>query len=355
MNYFLLGLIQFFVATSWAQQADPLVQNCITSSQREAQVKFKNAGIGKYQRCEGIDDTQLEIQNRQIALALEGASECFDLDWREMFPKFKSESGFIPNILGVSGDRGVGQLTTPAIEDVQKNFQKIYNRMKLNANPQCQLLVSKVENWGVKSFFQFPKSEACQVMGNEIGLYRNIVFSFALTYLNQEYVKKAYLQEGIPSLLIQSGYQDAPHTQIQKILVMIGYNNGGLSSVKDLKNYLTSRIDFIQRKKLELWKIEGRKDLVPDFLAYVSAKDFNFSKGTENYLNLIQSLPKTTSTSEKELLLRNISVSLMGFPEWLKIWQSHGGPGYLSGVFQVGKVFSRTHPECVNLDIFDLN
>ncbi len=56
-------------------------------------------------------------------------AECLNIDPKNLLPKLAIESGLILNVLGVSNDAGVGQLTGGAISDINKNFSKYFDEM----------------------------------------------------------------------------------------------------------------------------------------------------------------------------------------------------------------------------------
>ncbi|MNY43845.1 hypothetical protein D3C86_1788280 [compost metagenome] len=84
-------------------------------------------------------------------------------------------------------------------------------------------------------------------------------------------------------------------------------------------------------------------NLDPSALALVNPGDFDFTTGLaalnakkEQWRLQLRELNPGLSDEEMQRaiqrILRNTSVSQYTFPEWLKVWQSHGGPGYVSSL-----------------------
>jgi hypothetical protein len=175
-----------------------------------------------------------DLISTTMGKALSEISECMGMDWKKLFPKFLAESGFIRDIRGAGGDRGVGQLTLPAIRDVQKKQGYFWNKITRNSHSSCRRVEDRIQNFGgPELFFNFQVSEPCQLISGEIGLYRNIFFSLALTHLNQIYIDKTYQELRIDALLVEAGFVDAPQRKLKSILLILGYNGGGSSAVHD--------------------------------------------------------------------------------------------------------------------------
>lgn len=286
-----------------------------------------------------------------IANNVYDSAHCFDVSAQTQFIKFYSESGLHPQAMGANGDAGLGQLTLIAIEDVQRNQNMIWKKIANSEKQSCKNLKTQIEKYGVKFFFNFEKQKKCHVIYGELGILRNIVFSFSLSILNQRYVENSFQQMQLAEAFVSAGYEDAPLDKIKKMLVSLSYNNGGKSSVHDLKDFLLSRADFIQRRSQELWRqSQMTASERGKFLRHVGADDFNFLLGQQRFKNL--EMLASEFVCEKDLgpYLRNTSASLMGFPEWLRIWQSYGGPGYMNGLAISAQMFSNKGlRKCVDL------
>ncbi|WII71613.1 hypothetical protein QJS83_14180 [Bdellovibrio sp. 22V] len=175
---------------------------------------------------------------------------------------------------------------------------------------------------------------------------RNLLYAAIFHKLNEQYVSKEFAKRNIAELLAEAGYASRDHSRLKKILVALGYNTGGAVAVKNLQEYLFSRIDFTRRKSQE-FNIGMLGALTAadraHALSYVTEKDFDFTRGLQEFnarkseiKRCLQEANRQLSDSEVELaaqrVLRNVSASLYTFSEWLRVWQSHGGPGYVSSL-----------------------
>jgi hypothetical protein len=252
-----------------------------------------------------------------------------------LFPKLMMESGFHTLIQSPGGDAGIGQLTSKAIADVDANLPSFKKMIFESAKPSCRWLQTNTRS---RSQFWDPSlgKSKCTLMARPNNPVKNLLYTTIFHRLNQRYVDDEFEAKNIPGLLLEAGYPGYNYTALKKILVTLGYNTGGAVAVRNLQDYLLSRIDFIQRKKLEF-------NIDPKSSGLVTLADFDFAIGLKIFnerklmikSDLILKYPKLNEKQIEESVqraLRNISVSQYSFPEWLKVWQSHGGPGYMSNL-----------------------
>lgn len=245
------------------------------------------------------------------------------------------ESGFHTQIQSLGGDAGIGQLTSKAIGDVDDKLPAYKKYIYDSKKPSCRWI--RARTIGRSTFWQpaLGKSK-CMVMSRTNNPLKNLLYTVIFHKLNQGYVNNKFEEKNIAGLLREAGYTGTDFTSLKRILVSLGYNTGGSTAVRNLQDYLFSRIDFINRKKQEF-------NIDPQAVGYVTAADFDFTLGLKNFHDrkvefkniLLQQNPKITDAeidSAITRLLRNTSVSQYSFPEWLKVWQSHGGPGYVSSL-----------------------
>lgn len=262
-------------------------------------------------------------------------TDCLEVEPQSIFPKLMMESGFHIQIQSPGGDAGIGQLTYKAIGDVDKNLSSYKKMIYESTKPSCRWIRARTQS---RSSFWQPSlgKSKCALMARSNNPLKNLLYTVIFHKLNQGYVANKFEEKNIAGLLREAGYPGTEFTSLKRILVALGYNTGGSTAVRNLQDYLFSRIDFIQRKKIEF-------NIDPKATGYVTASDFDFTVGLQAFYDrkaelkmaLQQSNPKL---SEAELeagvqrLLRNTSVSQYSFPEWLKVWQSNGGPGYVSSL-----------------------
>ncbi len=301
---------------------------------------------------------------KALSQAFSAITDCLEIDPQWLFPKLMMESGFHTLIQNPNGDAGIGQLTGKAIADVDQVLPTYKTMIYQSSRKSCQWLKARTQ---ARTNFWKPllNESKCTLMNKTSNPLRNLLYAGIFHKLNEKYVAAEFEKRGIPALLKEAGYLYNDHTQIKRVLVTLGYNTGGAVAVKNLEQFLFSRVDFIRRKSqefnLQLLGSLGSADRAAA-LSYVSPKDFDFKKGLKDFQNHKKNLKEQLQQQNRQLtdkqvdiavsrLLRNVSASLYTFPEWLQVWQSHGGPGYVSSLAQTSvqleKKFGRA---CSNSD-----
>ncbi len=352
----------YLLTANIAEAGSSEVLKCVESVSQMSLEVFQSRKNSPFVNCPSLEGPHQfyqkshvdKVTTADLAENLELVGNCFEQSWKKSFAKLSSESGLHIDIIGANLDAGIGQLTSIAIIDVQDHRNLIWQRLRNSQNKSCQILTEKINSFGVSRFFNFPAHEKCQVIYGDLGLMRNLVFSASLNDLNYKYVNNAINTYHIKDLLIKAGYTNTSLDMISEMLIQLSYNNGGKSSVRDLKNFLESRIDFIERKRKELPRYKLSKDEQAAFLSYVNADDFDFTLGQKKYEAWEKRFKNNLNKAETRIALKNISSSELGFPEWLRIWQSNGGPGYMNGVYLTAKKISEANPECVDMNLFKI-
>lgn len=261
----------------------------------------------------------------------EKLSDCFSIEPLRLLPKFSNESGLVSQIQNITGkDTGLGQLTGPAIRDVQDKWKKLKTEIDSSSKASCVFTRELIDSKGNVEFFSFSDKQRCQLMYSEDGAIRNMVFSLFFHRINRDYVNFYFQQKEIVPLLLKAGGSEDFVEPLKELMVMLAYNSGAKTAVVNLKSFLESRIDFTTRKVQEFDLSQGLTPEQQKSLRKVSARDFDFSSGNQDYRHLIEDLPRDESGRVSAEVLRNISTSLMTFPVWLRVWQTSGAPGYLS-------------------------
>ncbi len=306
---------------------------------------------------------------REIHKAFVNITDCLSIEPQALFPKLMMESGFHPTIQNPNGDAGIGQLTSRAITDVDKVLGDYKDYIWKSSKPSCRWLKSSTTARRGIWEAALPKGK-CSLMTRSLNPIKNLLYVGIFHRLNMDYINSEFQRRHIPYLLELTGFPVEKADSLKRILLGLGYNTGGATAVRNLEDYLLSRYDFIQRKSHELanpiyltLSEQERKKI----LASVSEDDFDFTNGLSRLEkikksikeNLLQQNPDMNPTDLERSIgfaLRNRSSSQLTFPEWLKIWQSHGGPGYLSHLSQyAAKVEKKFGPGiCSNLQFYQV-
>lgn len=352
--YMVLGILgSLLVVTKFAhaQQFDSCVRYSLENS-------FASIGVGEksplFVRCSTSSSqpqahqprpkySNYEIKN--LSENYLAVMDCLEIDPTLLFPKLMAESGFHTLIQNPNGDAGIGQLTKKAIRDVDANLSFFKAKIIESTKPSCK----KIKNFASsRREFWTPIAEKskCAVMNRSLNPMKNLLYTAIFHKLNERYVGRELDNLKIGELLIQAGYPSDKFTEIKNLMITLGYNTGGAVAVRNLRDYLESRIDFINRKIQEysqnqLMALTAQERI--RLLGFIGPEHFNFAGSLDEFkkrkeifrVQLALINPKMDKESLDKLValkLRNESSSTFTFPEWLLVWQSHGGPGYLSSL-----------------------
>ncbi|MFV3409299.1 hypothetical protein ACNH6C_11865 [Bdellovibrio bacteriovorus] len=365
---FVVSLLPFFAS---AENFDTCMDHALTNS-------FPRIAVGEksrlFVRCSS-EKSQPEAgqprpryttsEIKALSQAFQNITDCLEIDPQWLFPKLMMESGFHVQIQNPNGDAGIGQLTGKAIADVDQVLPAYKEQIFKSRKKSCQWIKSRTQYRGASFWRPLLKESKCSLMSKNSNPVKNLLYAGIFHKLNEKYVDNEFAKRNIPALLREAGYPRQDYIQIKRILITLGYNTGGAVAVKNLQDYLFSRVDFIRRKSQE-FNIQLLGSLTEEdraqALSYVQAKDFDFKKGLAEFHKHKNNLKQQLREQNRQLnetqidvavsrVLRNVSASMYSFPEWLQVWQSHGGPGYVSSLAQTAvhleKRFGRT---CSNPD-----
>ena len=281
---------------------------------------------------------------KQLHQTFNKISACLEIDTRWLFPKLMMESGFHPTIQNPNGDAGIGQLTWKAMKDVDLALPGLQTWVKNQKTPACRWVYNRSK--AIKDFWKPVEGKSkCAVMAGSNGAFRNLFYTAAFHRLNREYVAKEFKKRRISSLLQELEFPIGHEASLQEILLALGYNTGGAVAVKNLEDYLLSRLDAKRKSQRGLDNPLFQKLLRKPAKSYrLSVEDFDFTAKLRPLKNY------------KSISARQMSAAELTFPDWLKIWQSHGGPGYVSHLASYAKSLDRKVGKkvCANLESYRL-
>lgn len=296
----------------------------------------KSAPVRGQYRPKYTAEQVAELQKSFINIA-----DCLDVDARFVFPIFYNESGMHYNIQNVNGDTGIGQLTRPAITDVDNALDDIKSHVFSSSKKSCQWLASSSK---LRKDFWKPVEEKsrCALMAKPWNPLRNILYAMAYIKLNEKYIDKSYERKEMRELLYQLGINHKDEEHIKRLLLILSYNTGGSVAVRNLEDYLKRRVNE------NIFKFNGYiLPTLPSIIArekksasQLSHYDFDFS-GYNKVDDLRKKYSKFMDNEEIQEALLNIPVTELTFPEYLAIYQSHGTDGYVSKVFNAAKEFQK--------------
>jgi len=162
-----------------------------------------------------------------VHASLVNAAQCFGLDERLAFATFNLESGLHITAVGPGADVGIGQLTKPAIDEVNLNaFTAARRQAERSPLASCQALLPLMTQHGAAAEVR------CGFMVTPENPARNAIYSLLLIRQNQRAVESIWQRLGI---------QLPPHINsaaLKQKLAMLAYNAGPATPVATLKAYV---------------------------------------------------------------------------------------------------------------------
>lgn len=260
---------------------------------------------------------------RSISALLEVTSHCMGIaDLRPFLPKFTGESGIFHNAFGPGRDAGLGQMTSIAIRETTKFLSVVREKWKNHPHPICRELSRQKQLWLPLALSEVnsPRTvnlSACETIAAPWGPARNVLHTFILATTEIGRISAQIQKYGIVEKLGKLGMTAADSEDKRKawelpkeiyrledlngILVAVAYNAGASEIGNRLSGYLDKRIALN---------------------AALTKDHFNF-KTDMSKLN-----------SMNENALKNLKTSEVTFPEYLKIHQLIGHPGYGSDMMR---------------------
>lgn len=308
-------------------------------------------------------------------------TDCLNLNPKLLMPKIGYESGFFINTLGSGQDGGLGQLTRPAIAEVNNHIERYVGEITKAAahKPSCARLMK------YKSFFTkvpIGPEERCSVIGLPENPLKNILYMALLNRINMDQISgikyvagRDYLQTNnrelasvnnnindvlggafktynIKDKLIKLGIKNPNMHFFKEVILLIGYNTGVQTAVNLLKNYLDKRIEKNLKLSLTDFDFNNTKTTKDDITGEIK----DVVSVARSYIMSSFVSPKEASTvkldkaKRRKLLPKLWSESYTKtFPEYLAFransyngksldrYSIYGYPGYLNLVAERNK------------------
>lgn len=174
--------------------------------------------------------------------AYKDVMECLDLDPKKFMAKIDFESGFFLNAYGTDREGGIGQLTRPAIAEVNTYFDQYFAEIEKAAGTKtscANLLQHK------KYLTKAPASndQRCSMMALPDNPIKNILYMALFNRINIDQIALHFKNYKIKEKLESLGIKNPQISEFVDITSMLGYNSGALTAVKILSTYLDKRIE----------------------------------------------------------------------------------------------------------------
>lgn len=300
---------------------------------------------------------------------------CLGLNPQDILPKLANESGLLINTYGGGSDAGVGQLTRPAIEDVNNNYNTYLAEMESQAktNPACARVMKH------KALLApVPKeiTSRCALMTAPENPLKNIVYMAIFNKININNVKRRFESNNIIGKLELLGLRHINEEQLIGAIAMAGYNSGVGTSFRILNNYLDARINAGLRLKPADFDFHN----FPKVYDEIGQKETDLPALARSYVYSVYISEKDTPETKLikaqriKLLPRKIKESYkLTFPEYMVYNQNNfdgvsnvidanfknvGAPGYLTYLamndIKIKKEFEGKGMNCSNPSFFKI-
>ena len=168
--------------------------------------------------------------------------DCLDLDPKKYMAKIDFESGFFLNAYGSDREGGIGQLTRPAIVEVNTYFDQYFAEIEKAAatKKSCANLL-QYKPYLTKS--AAGSDQRCSLMALPENPIKNILFMALFNKINIDQINIHFKNYNIKEKLEKLGLKNPKIEEYVEIVSFLGYNSGALTAVKILNTYLDKRIE----------------------------------------------------------------------------------------------------------------
>lgn len=238
---------------------------------------------------------------------------CLGMDQKFYFPQVVFESGFHLNAIAHNNfDAGLGQYTKNGVLHIMKTgmYPNTIRALFNNDKPSCNRIAQYL---GDISKEMAEVSNRCAFIDPPKNPYKSLLF-YALHHLRDENQLKFEIEKrGLEKKIVRAGWTNVDLEKLIKTLSLLSYNAGIEGTVRNLNNYIDSR--------LKMGEVIGAKHF--DF-----TKDLNFMRGRINK-------KKAKAGNFKRLT----------FAEYLWIWHT----SYMSEISYIKNHFDRVlGPVCTS-------
>lgn len=167
-------------------------------------------------------------------------TDCLGLPAKQFYPFVSVESGFMQNALAMGEDVGLGQLTPPAVADVNTHWSTLVARVESSDRSSCRAIAPLLPQLKVE--MKNGAMPVCAFVASPANPLRNLLYSAFFFQLNQSYFQKAFETEGISDqieTLAKRRFDERQKAVLAQSLSMISYNLGFEAIIPELRAYLS--------------------------------------------------------------------------------------------------------------------
>ncbi len=277
--------------------------------------------------------------------------DCLAIPQRELLPKIWNESQFHVNIYGKGDDAGIGQLTGDAIQEVTKpkyadrdllEIEYYKKEMEKADKPSCNRILAEKSAWKIVGS---SPSVRCGLLTPESNPLRNILYTGIFYRVITSRITGIYYRAGKEFIRTPGGYIERRESEntplmgsinelhiiekmqtagienpnmdyLKQVLVSLAFNAGSSQAMKLFDNFLKSKIAHnltIKEEDLDFINANSLRDM-----ALLTAPDGETEESKVARLAQLEEV-------------RNVAYE-RNLPQFLRLMQSGGAPGYVSKI-----------------------
>jgi hypothetical protein len=184
-----------------------------------------------------------------VRFTFNNVMDCVGLDPLNVFPVLSVESGFYLNAASVVGqDLGLGQLTPPAVIDVNQVWESEIAKVRGSSKESCRIVSDLA-----KTFDPIvPDGPTCQYIAADTNPIRNLLYIGYFLLINKGYVNKLFEQEKILERieeLVQRPLNSEEKRHFVAVMAYLSYNVGYSQMYDTLMGFMQEK--EISRNKLK--------------------------------------------------------------------------------------------------------
>lgn len=207
-------------------------------------------------RRSSIPQCQTESYINATLNSYMNAADCLGVNFESLYPIIAAESGFYHNAFSPSGkDFGFGQVTDPAIHDVNLSWYRFIDEMKDSTKKSCQNIISFIEENDLRPVDESYHCELSRAPDNPLlnVIYTGMHYRLITSYMNM-YSERTHLKSRLENYLGKN-YSHKAYRKIRDVLTILSYNLGHDGTVMAFEEFFLERnwyLNKVLQEKKEL-------------------------------------------------------------------------------------------------------
>ncbi len=189
--------------------------------------------------------------------------DCLGIKSDYFYPIVATESGFYHNSISYKElDFGFGQVTHPAIIDVNASWYTYLQKMGSSNKKSCKNILSFIKNEDITPVEDDYRCNLTKAPKNPLlnALYSGLHFKIISGYL-EDHIKETNLQKRVEILLGENFTLDR-FEEIKSILLMLSYNLGHIGMTLAFDDYLKEQMGHLEKFHKEKRKLSKELALI---------------------------------------------------------------------------------------------